>query len=159
MGEAFQEETGIIQEHVPVHWSRYNDALKAAVPAGVGPDAFENNWSHISPMASEEFIAPLQDYAVSEWGGGWKDLFVAGLIDELEHLGQIDGSNNIYSIPIRGQAIGQYYANLDLFKEHDLDCPLPGTNSSRSTTPSWPPECLPLPWARRTPGGQTPTGR
>ena len=100
MGEAFQEETGIIQEHVPVHWSRYNDALKAAVPAGVGPDAFENNWSHISPMASEEFIVPLQDYAVSEWGGGWKDLFVAGLIDELEHLGQIDGSNNIYSIPI-----------------------------------------------------------
>ena len=123
MGEAFQEETGIIQEHVPVHWSRYNDALKAAVPAGVGPNAFENNWSHISPMASEEFIAPLQDYAVSEWGGGWKDLFVAGLIDELEHLGQIDGSNNIYSIPIRGQAIGQYYANLDLFKEHDLDLP------------------------------------
>ena len=80
MGEAFQEETGIIQEHVPVHWSRYNDALKAAVPAGVGPNAFENNWSHISPMASEEFIAPLQDYAVSEWGSGWKDLFVAGLI-------------------------------------------------------------------------------
>ncbi len=123
MGEAFQEETGIIQEHTPVHWSKYNDALKAAVPAGVGPDAFENNWSHIQPMGTVEFVVPLQDYASSEWGSNWKDRFVLGPIDEFERLGLIEGLDNHYHLSVYAQALGQYFANMDLFNENDLELP------------------------------------
>ena len=123
MGEALLEDTGISEEHIPVDYPRYIDALKASVPAGVGPNVFENNWSVVQPMGREELIVPLQDYASAEWGSDWKNKFVAGPIDEFEKFGQIEGKGNHYHLSVYAQALGFTFVNLDLFEEHDLELP------------------------------------
>lgn len=68
-----------------------------------------------------DFLLPLQDCAVSSWGEDWKDQFYTiGVEDAL--LGNPDGDENYYSLPILTQTVN-LWGNSEIFADNGIEPP------------------------------------
>lgn len=124
----FIEDSGGVQPEATVFgvggegFGDFLTALRAAVPAGEGPDTFMLNWQVVQPYASEQFLLDLDDMATSEWGD-WRALFNPSGIAEVEALGQEDGSGHAYFIPAWEQCLGLVFYDMELFDQAGIGVP------------------------------------
>jgi raffinose/stachyose/melibiose transport system substrate-binding protein len=117
-----EDSGGVEPEATVLGYGDFLTALRAAIPAAEGPDTFMLNWQVVQPYADEAFLLALDDLATSEWGD-WKAEFTPSIIDEVEALGQEDGSGNAYFIPVYGQCLGMFFYDTELFEQAGVGVP------------------------------------
>jgi ABC-type glycerol-3-phosphate transport system substrate-binding protein len=97
-------------------------ALKAALPGGTGPDVYQGDWPVLAPYAFEEITVPLDDLVDATWGN-LRNVLVSAVVDEIEELGQLDGSGHIYAIPCNANISSAFWYNMSIFEELGIAVP------------------------------------
>ncbi len=95
--------------------------LKAALPAGTGPDLLNTDFDIMGPFWG--FVEPLNDRGEAEWGAGWKeDAFSGAALSEMELVaGIVDLSGDALYLPGNMQLLGWLYYWIPTFEERGID--------------------------------------
>lgn len=82
-----KQDTGIDLQVALVEQNDLPAKLKAALPAGTGPDIVATDFDAMNPYWG--FTEPLNSYAEKEWGANWRDQFTAAATSEMDIVSQI----------------------------------------------------------------------
>lgn len=95
--------------------------LKAALPAGTGPDLVNTDFDIMGPFWG--FVEPLNDWGAPEWGANWKgDTFSDAALSEMELVaGIVDMSGEALYLPGNMQLLGWVYYWIPTFEERGID--------------------------------------
>jgi ABC-type glycerol-3-phosphate transport system substrate-binding protein len=115
------EDTGVEMELVIVDHPDYPAALKAAIPAGTGPDMLATDWDILGPYW--QFMTPLNPFGEAEWGSSWKeDLYIQSALDEMELVSSlVDKSGDAVYLPGNVQLLGWLFFWIEDFDAHGID--------------------------------------
>lgn len=81
--------------------------LQARAAAGSLPDLIGLEPGALTRQY-QDFLLPAQDCAKQVWGDGWKDKFYPLAVDQLR-LGNAEGDENFYGLPVLTQTINLWY--------------------------------------------------
>ena len=95
--------------------------LKAALPAGTGPDLLNTDFDIVGPFWG--FIEPLNTWGEAEWGSSWKeDQFSGAALSEMELVANIvDLPGDALYLPGNMQLLGWVYYWIPTFEERGID--------------------------------------
>ena len=95
--------------------------LKAALPAGTGPDVLNTDFDIMGPFWG--FVEPLNERGEAEWGASWKeDAFSGAALNEMELVANIvDLSGDALYLPGNMQLLGWLYYWIPTFEERGID--------------------------------------
>lgn len=115
------EDTGVEMEQTLVQHPDYPATLKAAIPAGTGPDVVATDWDILGPYWSS--MTPLNPFGEAEWGSGWKtDLYIQAATDEMELVAGLAGkSGDAMYLPGNMQLLGWLYYWIEDFEANGID--------------------------------------
>jgi len=113
--ETFKADTGIELELVKYDYKDYPPALKTALPAGTGPDAVLTDWDAMGPLW--DFLMPLDEMAVKEWGDNWNEQFTEPATSE---MALVDAQNARY-LPGNMQLLGWPLYWIEDFQKAGID--------------------------------------
>jgi len=85
--ERVKAETGIDVEVALIEQNILSPKIKAAFPAGTGPDLIATDFDVMGPYWG--FMEPLDSYAEKELGADWRSKFTDTALTELDLVGQI----------------------------------------------------------------------
>ncbi len=113
-------ETGIDAELVLTEQNELGAKLKAALPAGQGPDVLFTDFDVMNPYW--QFMEPLDDRLVAEWGDDWRAQFSGASMDELQLVSEIAGKDGqaLY-LPGNVQLLGWLLYDRDAWSAAGLD--------------------------------------
>ena len=121
LAQRVKEELGIELEPSLVEQNDLGAKLKAALPAGTGPDVLATDFDVMGPYWG--FMLPLDDLGKAEWSGKWrKELFTDAANSEINLVADIGGKpgNTLY-LPGNMQVLGWVYYWIDDFKKNNID--------------------------------------
>jgi len=114
------EELGIDLEVVLTEQNELGAKLKAALPAGQGPDVLATDFDVMGPYWS--FLEPLNAYAEEEWGADWRSNYSGAALDEMDLVANIAGTpGEAFYLPGNMQLLGWVIYNRELFEQAGLD--------------------------------------
>ncbi|MBX3028893.1 MAG: carbohydrate ABC transporter substrate-binding protein [Chloroflexi bacterium] len=113
-------ETGIDAELVLTEQNELGAKLKASLPAGQGPDILFTDFDVMNPYW--QFMEPLDDRLVAEWGADWRSQFSGASMDELQLVSEIAGKDGqaLY-LPTNVQLLGWLLYDRDAWATAGLD--------------------------------------
>lgn len=116
----FEEETGIGLEVVLTEQNELGAKLKAALPAGAGPDVLATDFDVMGPYWG--FAEPLDTYAEAEWGEDWRSNYSDTALAEIDLVSEIAGrpGETLY-LPGNMQLLGWVIYSRPLFEEAGID--------------------------------------
>ena len=119
--ERILEDIGVEVEQTLVQHPDYPASLKAAIPAGTGPDVVATDWDILGPYWG--FMMPLNAFGEAEWGSGWKtDLYIEAATDEMELVADLVGmSGDALYLPGNMQLLGWFYYWIEDFEANGID--------------------------------------
>lgn len=85
--ERIKAETGVDVEVALVEQNDLAPKLKAALPAGTGPDILATDFDVMGPYWG--FMEPLNSYAEKEWGADWRSKFTDTALSEMDLVSEI----------------------------------------------------------------------
>jgi len=85
--ERVKAETGIDVEVALVEQNDLSPKLKAALPAGTGPDILATDFDVMGPYWG--FMENLNSYAEKEWGSDWRSKFTDTALSEMDLVSEI----------------------------------------------------------------------
>ena len=113
-------ETGIDAELVLTEQNELGAKLKAALPAGQGPDILLTDFDVMNPYWS--FMEPLDARATAEWGADWRTKFSGASVDEMALVGDIAGKpGEALYLPGNVQLLGWLIYDRDAFAAAGVD--------------------------------------
>ncbi len=116
-----QEDLGLTLELNLVDQPDLGPKLKAALPAGTGPDVVTTDFDVMGPYW--DFMTPLNSMAEAEWGSSWKtDVFTDTALNEMAIVGNIVGDPEAAMyLPGDMQLLGWPFYWLSDFEDNDID--------------------------------------
>lgn len=115
-----RDELGIELELVLVDQPELGPKLKAALPAGQGPDLVATDFDVMGPYWS--FLEPLDAFAVAEWGEDWHSNFSGASVDEIALVGEIAGKpGETMYLPGNVQLLGWFISSRPVLEEVGID--------------------------------------
>ena len=114
-----KEDLGIDLEVSVVEQNELGAKLKAALPAGNGPDLLATDFDVMGPYWS--FMEPLDGYATDEWGADWRSNFGDASLSELDLVSEIAGTDKPLYMPGNMQLLGWPMYSQKLFADAGLD--------------------------------------
>jgi len=120
MDQRVLEEAGVTLERNLIDQPDLGPRLRAALPAGTGPDLVATDFDVMGPYW--QFMAPLNSFAEAEWGPDWKSLFTPTAVAEMDLVSQMMGRpDEVFYLPGNMQLLGWPYYWLSDFEEHSID--------------------------------------
>ena len=119
--ETLKADTGLDLELGMVDHPDMAAKLKAALPAGTGPDLLNTDFDIMGPFWG--FVEPLNVWGDAEWGASWKeDTFSDAALSEMELVaGIVDKSGDALYLPGNMQLLGWVYYWIPIFEERGID--------------------------------------
>lgn len=118
--DRLKAETGIEAELVLTEQNELGAKLKAALPAGQGPDVLFTDFDVMNPYW--QFMEPLDDRLVAEWGDDWRSQFSGASMDELQLVSEIAGKpGQALYLPGNVQLLGWLLNDRDAWAAAGLD--------------------------------------
>ncbi len=119
--ETLKADTGLDLELGMVDHPDMAAKLKAALPAGTGPDLLNTDFDIVGPFWG--FVEPLNAWGEAEWGSSWKeDLFSGAALSEMEIVANIvDLPGESLYLPGNMQLLGWVYYWIPTFEERGID--------------------------------------
>jgi ABC-type glycerol-3-phosphate transport system substrate-binding protein len=116
-----KEDLGIDLEMSLVEQNDMGAKLKAALPAGTGPDVLATDFDVMGPYWS--FAAPLNALGTAEWGANWKkDQFTDSAVSEMDLVGDIAGKpGEAMFLPGNMQVLGWLIYWIDDLQKNGVD--------------------------------------
>ena len=94
--------------------------LKAALPAGTGPDLVLTDFDVMNPYW--QFMQPLDTYAAADWGATWQTNFTDSALTEMQLVGTIaGGAGKSYYLPGDMQLVGSVMYSKSLLAKAGVD--------------------------------------
>lgn len=118
---AFAEDNpGITVTRTIFNYPEYIVDLKTRAAANTLPDIVGLEPGALT-QEYRDYLVPLQDMAAAVWGASWQDNFFPIGIEQAR-LGNPDGDENFYGLPLLTQTINLWYT-IPLFEEAGLEPP------------------------------------
>ena len=115
-----KDELGIDLELVLVDQPELGPKLKAALPAGQGPDLVATDFDVMG--AYWGFLEPLDALAAAEWGDDWRSHFSGASLDEMQLVSEIAGKpGEALYLPGNVQLLGWVMYSRPIFDEVGID--------------------------------------
>ena len=122
LAEKVKEDLGLDLETTPVEHADMAAKLKAALPAGTGPDMVNTDFDVMGPFWG--FMEPLNAWGEKEWGSSWKtDLLSGPALSEMELVSStlVGTPGEAYHMPGNMQLLGWLYYWIPVFEERGID--------------------------------------
>jgi ABC-type glycerol-3-phosphate transport system substrate-binding protein len=118
--DRIRDELGIELELIQVDQPEVGPKLKAALPAGQGPDLVATDFDVMAPYWT--FMEPLDAYAAAEWGDDWRSRFTAPSMEELQLVSEIAGKpGEALYLPGNVQLLGYLMYSRPIFEQVGID--------------------------------------
>ena len=118
--ELAREELGIELEVVLTEQNELGAKLKAALPAGQGPDLLATDFDVMGPYWG--FLEPLDTFAEAEWGADWRDNYSGAALNEMDLVADIAGKpGEALYLPGNMQLLGWAIYSRPLFEQAGVD--------------------------------------
>jgi len=121
INEKVMEDLGLTLELNLVDQPDLAPKLKAALPAGQGPDVVTTDFDVMGPYW--QFMSAVDGYAETEWGGSWRtDVFSDTALSEMDTVAGIVGRpGEAFYLPGNMQLLGWPYYWIPDFEANEID--------------------------------------